>query len=136
MADRGTRHPASMEPRPSERGNGSGTQLALAQGAGLQWSHVLPNVETKYGCDGCTGRSCCFNGATSFRTWKRLTIERYDGLLRELQWSHVLPNVETSSARPTSRPRRTRFNGATSFRTWKHGDPGRTVGTLVRLQWS
>src|SRR6516162_1489998 len=83
-----------MEPRPSERGNrhprrATDTSVARFNGATsfrtwkprakasfpnthptLQWSHVLPNVET------VAVRMSC--PAT---TW--------------LQWSHVLPNVET-----------------------------------------
>ena len=59
----------------------------------LQWSHVLPNVET---CQAATSQTTPkrFNGATSFRTWK--------------------PAVN-----PPPVPRQPRFNGATSFRTWK-----------------
>ena len=84
---------ASMEPRPFERGNGpqaagcartvgfngatsfrtwkQDAASALAMAAGLQWSHVLPNVETS------SVRCLC-------------------AAVRLLQWSHVLPNVETS----------------------------------------
>src|SRR5579885_607887 len=63
--------PASMEPRPHERGNPLGAGQGVTNALGLQWSHVLTNVETRQ----CTPRSCraykCFNGATSSRTWKR-----------------------------------------------------------------
>ena len=86
---------ASMEPRPHERGNTRGMKDVFLShrsfnGAtssrtwkpgirerepdrvnGLQWSHVLTNVET-----------------LDFRTWNLL---RY----QPLQWSHVLTNVET-----------------------------------------
>jgi len=40
---------ASMEPRPSERGNNATGQTQVATTGGLQWSHVLPNVETAHG---------------------------------------------------------------------------------------
>src|SRR5207249_7856067 len=36
---------ASMEPRPSERGNAL-ARIDVVKGWRLQWSHVLPNVET------------------------------------------------------------------------------------------
>jgi len=61
--------------------------------AGLQWSHVLSDVDSI--CDA-----------------KRFDPER------ALQWSHVLSDVDRQSP-PTRRWRwRRRFNGATSFRTW------------------
>ena len=94
-----------MEPRPSERGNNSFTARYLYAAPGfngatsfrtwkpcrhggatapcseLQWSHVLPNVET--------ARSSA----------RRLSPHA-------LQWSHVLPNVETTaSAVRTREPR-------------------------------
>ena len=40
---------ASMEPRPSERGNSSLAVQTACRRAALQWSHVLPNVETAHG---------------------------------------------------------------------------------------
>ena len=61
---------ASMEPRPHERGN---------------W-HPLGAKENG---------GCCFNGATSSRTWKRGFRFAEPQASRPLQWSHVLTNVET-----------------------------------------
>ena len=67
--------------------------------------------------------SSCFNGATSFQTWKYQATD----------------SVETSTGRASMGPRLFRrgngrkmtnhvhvsscFNGATSFQTWKCGDP-------------
>jgi len=137
-------YPASMEPRPLERGNHSLIFRLCPVQKSLQWSHVLSNVETS--STGSTGlpvrvasmeprplergnnRSIeCrprpparFNGATSSRTWKLITLKRLrrqwpqasmeprplergnSGSRRPptiglywLQWSHVLSNVET-----------------------------------------
>ena len=107
-----------MEPRPSERGNAlvsrpfSGLQILL------QWSHVLPNVETSAGLVRA-GAYTRFNGATSFRTWK-------------LEPSALASRLESKASmepRPFERGNRYlaakvgrapgSFNGATSFRTWK-----------------
>src|SRR5205823_5762695 len=61
---------------------------------GLQWSHVLPNVETRWpALTWLKGGG--FNGATSFRTWKRAKVRTNESNALKLQWSHVLPNVET-----------------------------------------
>src|SRR5262245_7650245 len=65
-----------MEPRPSERGNSSRPGGGRRFVSMLQWSHVLPNVETVL-----------------------LLVRDNNGLAR-LQWSHVLPNVETQRCRP------------------------------------
>ncbi len=109
-----------MEPRPFERGNKSERERFA-------------------------GRTRGFNGATSFRTWKRHTADGRRTLARWLQWSHVLSNVETgfsagllllgwllqwshvlSNVETSGLANRLNslasgFNGATSFRTWKHG---------------
>ncbi len=111
---------ASMEPRPFERGNYSMPRRLKCPCLMLQWSHVLSNVETKQPRR-APWLSVGFNGATSFRTWKRVPLpnltsvalasmeprpfERgneakgnYETLKNEvLQWSHVLSNVETSA---------------------------------------
>ena len=77
----------------------------------LQWSHAQPNVETAVP-DSSTGRySCCFNGATLSRTWKR--CRGWVGLLR-----------------PSG------FNGATLSRTWKRSVSPRVTVGANRLQWS
>jgi len=86
-------HVASMEPRPSERGNLSGGHEPDNTET-LQWSHVLPNVETR--------RESAARAAST-----------------ALQWSHVLPNVETALSAWAWCLAPSRFNGATSFRTWK-----------------
>src|SRR5882762_5240130 len=84
-----------MEPRPSERGNGVILADTLTTYTGLQWSHVLPNVETATAYSALPTRPDRFNGATSFRTWKR-------------RWKNTMRKPGACS-----------FNGATSFRTWK-----------------
>src|SRR5262245_54086758 len=108
-----------MEPRPSERGNMLPVAIKRAGTTELQWSHVLPNVETT-------------------------PPSAYSSSHALLQWSHVLPNVETlvfevkaykgfkasMEPRPSERGNKKNlrryiwlaksFNGATSFRTWKH----------------
>ena len=108
-----------MEPRPSERGN-----LVACSGRDgprqLQWSHVLPNVETAQcnGWRGCVDRR--FNGATSFRTWKRRSIAR--PLIPVEAGFNGATSFRTWKRRHGSHSRcvrQDRFNGATSFRTWK-----------------
>ena len=84
---------ASMEPRPHERGKSEKPFFvsALFQ---LQWSHVLTNVE-RWGRVRAVSLFACFNGATSSRTWKGLSLS--GGRVwspTPLQWSHVLTNVE------------------------------------------
>ena len=127
---------------------------------GLQWSHVLTNVETCRAVRGCRrghrasmeprpherGNACasgaplcalalCFNGATSSRTWKRGTEVEDAGEDTGLQWSHVLTNVETSRrARPLLRK---------ALLQWSHvltnvetPDARRLGHTREELQWS
>ena len=132
---------ASMEPRPFRRGNLQLRPLTSQTMQSLQWSHVLSNVETASSPRCYTGHTTGFNGATSFRTWKRACriarcrergasmeprpFERGNGSqarqprwMTALQWSHVLSNVETYVTSGTCSDD-VRFNGATSFRTWK-----------------
>src|ERR1051326_5227681 len=62
---------ASMEPHPSERGNSHSPCNSADQWPSLQWSHILPNVETSPPRTNRRRVKRCFNGATSFRTWKQ-----------------------------------------------------------------
>src|SRR5262245_21591636 len=83
----------------------------------LQWSHVLPNVETGFACHRAPAPAS-FNGATSFRTWKRkrLSLDALDA------WASMEPRPSergNSSGTTISQPDSVCFNGATSFRTWK-----------------
>ncbi len=109
---------ASMEPRPFERGNWD-VLISLAKDYPLQWSHVLSNVETTSGRRCRCARRRCFNGATSFRTWKLDLVPQGIKQPGWLQWSHVLSNVETRSGVAFHPHWKDCFNGATSFRTWK-----------------
>ena len=121
---------ASMEPRPSNVETGC-AQRKLCRVQTLQWSHVLPNVETAVLTDGHCGHG--FNGATSFRTWKRIAAHgrapglRFNGATSFRTWKPCY-RVHASGEYE-------RFNGATSFRTWK-----RLVATrhslVPQLQWS
>ena len=113
-----------MEPRPSERGNISSSSSEVLMSGRLQWSHVLPNVETRTE-PGCGLLRRRFNGATSFRTWKREGRQGVTMAGASLQWSHVLPNVETLAAACLADKSGGSFNGATSFRTWKRKEAQR-----------
>ena len=140
---------ASMEPRPHERGNTSfpggmrggcycfngatssrtwklwQPSIRIVEGCGLQWSHVLTNVETRLTTKPCETTSSGFNGATSSRTWKLKGASVEEITAGMLQWSHVLTNVETPSGFPSNRLPSYCFNGATSSRTWKPRQRGR-----------
>jgi len=100
----------------------------------LQWGHVFSDVETFHGEERVYGIRMAsmgprlfrrgnstipaadalpfpsFNGATSFQTWKHLTVE-------------LLIFVSL------------RFNGATSFQTWKQWKTRSAVLKNVLLQW-
>ena len=102
--------PASMGPRPVERGNQEEGSNLPQQPTLLQWGHAQSNVETTRATRLRTARRC-FNGATLSRTWKR----------RGVRAGH---------------PRTSGFNGATLSRTWKlAGAYAATTATLA-LQWS
>ena len=61
--------------------------------------HVLTNVETQPTSGRARSSSpCCFNGATSSRTWKLVVEKLRHDETDLLQWSHVLTNVETAQA--------------------------------------
>ena len=108
-----------MEPRPSERGNATAmaalaTYLTGFNGATsfrtwklpanagirrrvnrLQWSHVLPNVETTEVDERLEKKD---NASMEPRPSERgnvSTVLTLGGDPPMLQWSHVLPNVET-----------------------------------------
>ena len=134
--------PASMEPRPHERGKlrqVRGFHLCKVM---LQWSHVLTNVE-RTGCEAGKGENMELQWS---HVLTNVESARWPLPLRRrlaLQWSHVLTNVESShecanltapqlasmEPRPhergkndpsnQSQVRHNRFNGATSSRTWK-----------------
>ena len=59
-----------MEPRPHERGKRRRACGLSSNQTGLQWSHVLTNVERPAHSTGAAGINSGFNGATSSRTWK------------------------------------------------------------------
>ena len=65
----------------------------------LQWGHHLSAVETPYGVPEDSSRLDSFNGATTFRQWKR--AQHLD-----------VPAISSS------------FNGATTFRQWKQAIQG------------
>ena len=114
---------------------------------GLQWGHVFSDVEMSYDlCRSWWQRNRCFNGATSFQTWKFQTIrsrarppERFNGATSFQTWKFGLGTYPYLWVMPASMgPRLFRrgnffhrgfseswyrcFNGATSFQTWKLGD--------------
>ncbi len=62
-------HGASMGPRLFRRGNGKDTTRISASSRMLQWGHVFSDVEISAAIS-LTPKSFCFNGATSFQTWK------------------------------------------------------------------
>ena len=146
-----------MEPRPHERGKSGIFARSNGIKRGLQWSHVLTNVESSrprspkqhertlqwsHVLTNVERRLLLlpwlwlrrFNGATSSRTWKAVCTVR-SNTDEKLQWSHVLTNVERFDH--LKRPRRDDcFNGATSSRTWKGPSPLVSLRRTQRLQWS
>src|SRR5262249_8061469 len=109
---------ASMEPRPSGRGNAPTPQGCWGRNQSLQWSHVLPDVETCY--------HDLHAALLPTLQWSHVLpdVETKPSSpcltqCSALQWSHVLPDVETCPAQPSSPGPPGGFNGATSFRTWK-----------------
>src|SRR5262245_45838767 len=107
-----------MEPRPSERGNGP----THKDGSSLMSASMEPRPSERGNRDqqlGAAKTANGFNGATSFRTWKRPLGPQGHLPRTLLQWSHVLPNVETAQGGVDRALSQARFNGATSFRTWK-----------------
>ena len=130
-----------MEPRPHERGKPGGLFCSV-QYSGLQWSHVLTNVESlkmerldlatlaasmeprphERGKTRSRSRGCgkaCFNGATSSRTWK--VFAGFDAV-RRCWLASMEPRPHERGKPPppggTYSPF-AGFNGATSSRTWK-----------------
>ena len=110
---------ASMGPRLFRRGNIDLRPLLEADKPELQWGHVFSDVEIEP-CSSCTRTRPCFNGATSFQTWKSVgggvsfTRSKW-----KLQWGHVFSDVEMIQRSRQRRRQNQGFNGATSFQTWK-----------------
>src|ERR687896_699929 len=61
--------------------------------------------------------AACFNGATSFQTWKRCGRPTRKPRGGALQWSHIFSDVETRTEIVPTCARPAGFNGATSFQT-------------------
>ena len=124
----------------------------------LQWGHVFSDVEIRTGPSRKNPLQACFNGATSFQTWK-FRKQEYDSSVeggfngatsfqtwklkksscdREfpfmLQWGHVFSDVEMPVGL-YKRPRCGRFNGATSFQTWKSLLRKSITRPYFMLQW-
>src|SRR5918912_782123 len=85
-----------MEPRPSERGNKYGGVPTFQATVELQWSHVLPNVETTGGASGTPGANDASMEPRPSERGNATEKGRSATGERLLQWSHVLPNVETN----------------------------------------
>ena len=106
-----------MEPRPHERGK-SRIAADLSALTGLQWSHVLTNVERPATRKWPMCAANCFNGATSSRTWKAPNAPPKP----PPAWASMEPRPHERGKmrqRCHTRARRQCFNGATSSRTWK-----------------
>ncbi len=82
-----------------------------------------------------TWGGCCFNGATSFQTWKpgsqssaRRATKSFNGATSFQTWKlHMLLPWSFEAAR---------FNGATSFQTWKlYAALGDVAQKTLALQW-
>jgi len=100
---------ASMGPRLFRRGDD--VRRAEARSAKmLQWGHVFSDVETLSSLVFCL-RLLCFNGATSFQTWR--------------------PSAPARAPRATD----CSFNGATSFQTWRRNGTGGDGAVWFVLQW-
>ena len=76
---------------------------------GLQWGHVFSDVEIPMDVN-ASDKVSCFNGATSFQTWKFA--------------QHVNAGAQVRS-----------FNGATSFQTWKLAQETTKQTATAELQW-
>ena len=61
----------------------------------LQWGHVFSDVEMPIGIS-CYREENCFNGATSFQTWKSEQQQEEKEGIGMLQWVHVFSDVEMS----------------------------------------
>ena len=109
---------ASMEPRPLRRGWLGVEESNAHMGRGLQWSHVLSDVD---GVLSIAGRQLLGWASMEPRPLRRGWSEEVMLKLVPpgwLQWSHVLSDVDGSCARWTRTRHWTRFNGATSSQTW------------------
>ncbi len=82
-----------MGPRLFRRGNELPI-AAMVHSGGLQWGHVFSDVETILLLAQLLSVNC-FNGATSFQTWKRNWMEHLGFRPEALQWGHVFSDVET-----------------------------------------
>ena len=67
----------------------------------LQWGHVFSDVETTGTMSNGVSVYECFNGATSFQTWKRRELNMDNGTYTALQWGHVFSDVETNKSTAT-----------------------------------
>ena len=109
---------ASMEPRPHERGKlleGQRRRPGSRRFNGATSSRTWKDLSLMLNDIKITG----FNGATSSRTWKADSPLPRMSSRPMLQWSHVLTNVESRTGHRRSLWIKDRFNGATSSRTWK-----------------
>ena len=131
-----------MEPRPHERGNSASARSRSAStsfnGAtssrtwkpapatttprasrGLQWSHVLTNVETTPRQQARRAANLASMEPRPHERGNPTSARAPTSCCRPLQWSHVLTNVETCGPRARCGKGTRSFNGATSSRTWK-----------------
>src|SRR5438552_2623666 len=85
-----------MEPRPFERGNSFARSDSRASVCGLQWSHVLSNVETPAMPNSSTTCQIMLQWRHVLSNVETAMVGSHLILDTQLQWSHVLSNVETA----------------------------------------
>ncbi len=70
-----------------------------AANASLQWGHVFSDVEMAGTRRKRRYARFCFNGATSFQTWKFYQTDSRCSYTCTLQWGHVFSDVEIQTFR-------------------------------------
>src|SRR5271157_1740763 len=101
---------------------------------GLQWGHVNEDVE-EGGAARTLGTALHpFNGATSMKTWKRVTDHTVGCRARAFNGATSMKTWKRRPGRVTQ-GRETPFNGATSMKTWKRVPEMEVCAVGKFLQW-
>src|SRR5260370_42501453 len=78
---------------------------------------------------------CCFNGATSCRTWKLHISYLANQSAASLQWGHVLSDVETIRPRLSSSILPKASMGPRPVGRGNHTGAKPRIPTIIMLQW-
>jgi len=87
---------ASMGPRLFRRGNiWQNSRNSLRNICASMGPRLFRRGNARHSTSTQRGLPDCFNGATSFQTWKQKVAAKLEERAEKLQWGHVFSDVET-----------------------------------------